>query len=405
MAKLRVMRRWASSLLVFAAVVFVISHLFESTHPWVGFLRAVSEASLVGGLADWFAVTAIFRHPLGIPIPHTAIVPSQKDRIGRTLGNFLKNHFLTRDIIAAEVRRLGLSERAAHWLRDPENSRKLAGQLAGGMARAIQALPEREVRALIERNALERVQKTSVAPIMANLLSVVTTGNRHFELLDEVLDIMSRAVAEHRDVIKGRLKKESPWWIPGPVDQAISKQLLAALEGSMVEIRNNPFHPLRKRFDKAVSDFIERLRSSPEVAARADALKDQFLNSAVIEEFVAGLWDSIKTSAARYAADPEHHQPDMLATGITSAGDSLLAKPELRAELDTFLTDQIADAAEKHRDQIADLVARTVAAWDPEVASKRLELAVGSDLQFIRINGTLVGGLVGLILHALKTLL
>ena len=286
MAKLRVMRRWATGLLVFAAVVFVITRFFESTHPLLGFVRAAAEASLVGGLADWFAVTAIFRHPLGIPIPHTAIVPSQKDRIGRTLGNFLKNHFLTRDIIAAEVKRLGLSERAAHWLREPENSRKLAGQLAGGLARAIQALPEREVRALIQRNALERVQKTSVAPIMANLLAVITSENRHHELLDEILDVMSKAVAEHREAIRGRLKRESPWWIPSPVDQAISKQLLAALEGSVAEVRRNAFHPLRKRFDQAVSEFIERLRSSPDVAARADALKDQFLNSAVIEEFV-----------------------------------------------------------------------------------------------------------------------
>jgi uncharacterized membrane-anchored protein YjiN (DUF445 family) len=405
MAKLRVMRRWATGLLVLAAIIFLVSHLFESTHPWVGFLRAAAEASLVGGLADWFAVTAIFRHPLGLPIPHTAIVPSQKDRIGRTLGNFLKNHFLTRDIIAAEVRRLGLSERAAHWLRDPENSRKLAGQLAGGLARAIQALPEREVRALIQRNALERVQKTSVAPIMANLLAVVTSENRHHELLDEILDVMSKAVAEHREAIRGRLKRESPWWIPSPVDQAISKQLLAALEGSVAEVRRNAFHPLRKRFDEVVSQFIERLRSSPEVAARADALKDQFLNSAVIEEFVAGLWESIRNSAARYAADPEHNQPDTLAVGITSAGDSLLSNAVLRAELDEFLTDQIASSAEKHRDQIADLVARTVAAWDPAVAARRLELAVGSDLQFIRINGTLVGGLVGLILHAFKLFL
>ena len=272
----------------------------------------------MGGLADWFAVTAIFRHPLGIPIPHTAIVPSQKDRIGRTLGDFLKNHFLTRDIIAAEVRRLGLSERAAHWLREPENSRKLAGQLAGGLAKAIQALPEREVRELIQRNALERVQKTSVAPIMANLLAVVTSENRHHELLDEILDMMSKAVAEHRDAIKGRLKRESPWWIPAPVDQAISKQLLAALEGSVAEVRRNAFHPLRKRFDEAVSQFIERLRSSPEVAARADALKDQFLNSAVVEEFVAGLWDSIRNSAARYASDPEHKEP-----GDPGRGDHL----------------------------------------------------------------------------------
>src|SRR5688500_339445 len=153
------MKRRATGLLAVAAGVFVAAWYFEAAYPWLGYVRATAEASLVGGLADWFAVTAIFRHPLGIPIPHTAIVPSQKDRIGRTLGNFLKNHFLTREIIAAEVKRLGLSERAAHWLREPENSRKLAGQLAGGLARAIQALPEREVRALIQRNALERVQK------------------------------------------------------------------------------------------------------------------------------------------------------------------------------------------------------------------------------------------------------
>lgn len=404
LARLRVMRGWASGLLVLATIVFVVARFFEATYPWVGFIRATAEASLVGGLADWFAVTAIFRHPLGIPIPHTAIVPSQKDRIGRTLGNFLKNHFLNREVIAAEVRSLRLSERIAHWLRDPDNSRRLAGQLAAGLARAIQELPEREVKALIQRNALARVQTTNVAPIMGNLLALVTSENRHHELLDEVLDLVSRAVAEHRDVIKGRLRRESPWWMPGPLDQAIAKQLLAAVEGTVAEIRANVNHPVRRRFDSAVADFIERLRHSPEVSARADALKEQFLSSAVIEEFVAGLWDAVRSSAARYASDPSPEHPDALAVGITSAGDSLLANEALREELDEFLTSQIATALERHRERIADLVARTVATWDPEVATKRLEMAIGSDLQYIRINGTLVGGLVGLLLHTLMVL-
>lgn len=404
LARLRVMRRWASGLLVLAAAVFVVARLFEAAHPWVGFIRATAEASLVGGLADWFAVTAIFRHPLGIPIPHTAIVPSQKDRIGRTLGNFLKNHFLNHEVISAEVRSLGLSERIGRWLRDPDNSRRLAGQLAAGLARAIQELPEREVKALIQRNALARVQTTNVAPIMGNLLAMVTSENRHHELLDEVLDLVSRAVAEHRDAIKGRLRRESPWWLPGPLDQAIAKQLLAAVEGTVAEIRANANHPVRKRFDAAVAEFIERLRHSPEVSARADAIKEQFLSSAVIEEFVAGLWDSIRGSASRYASDPSPEHPDALALGITSAGDSLLANETLREELDEFLTVQIATALERHRERISDLVANTVASWDPEVATKRLELAIGSDLQYIRINGTLVGGLVGFLLYTLMVL-
>src|SRR4051794_14365814 len=182
-ARLKAMKRRATGLLAVALVVFVVASVFEPVYPWLGFIRATAEASLVGGLADWFAVTALFRKPLGLPIPHTAIVPTQKDRIGRILGNFLQEHFLTRDVIAAKIRSIHLGERVARWMADPAESKQIAKQIAGGLAKAIQSLPDEEVTALIRKSAANRLQATRIAPILSDILALLTTDRRHQDLL------------------------------------------------------------------------------------------------------------------------------------------------------------------------------------------------------------------------------
>ena len=224
------MKRVATGLLVVALLIFLAARAFEPAYPWLGFVRATAEASLVGGLADWFAVTALFRRPLGLPIPHTAIIPTQKDRIGRVLGGFVEKHFLSREILSAKLSGLRVSERAAEWVVRPENSARVATQVAAAVAKAVDALPEAEVTDLIRRSAVARLQSVRVAPILGNMLSVVAADDRHQELLDEAIGLVTRAVAENREMLRDSFREGSPWWLPGVVDEALYRRIITALD-------------------------------------------------------------------------------------------------------------------------------------------------------------------------------
>lgn len=398
------MKRMATGLLGVAFVIFVIARYFEPVHPWLGFVRATAEASLVGGLADWFAVTALFRHPLGIPIPHTAIIQTQKERIGRVLGGFVQNHFLSKDVLAARLTSMRLSERVARWLSDPEQSRRLARHLAAGVAQAVQAMPEAEIRTLIRDTAVTRLQAVQLAPMVGNLLTVVATDDRHQALLDEALKLVRDSLEKNRDELRRKIREESPWWVPGAVDHAFHRKLEAATQRLIEDVQADPQHPLRLQFDTKFRDFIERLKHSPEIAARAETLKSNLLEHPAVEEFASSLWDRARTAAERFTGDADQPTLEPLARGINAVGASLSADAARRAELDDFLITFFAGVLEKNRQEVGDLIADTVRQWDPEVAAQRLELAVGRDLQFIRLNGTLVGGLAGLIIYSVSLL-
>lgn len=399
-ARLDRMRTRATGLLVFAAVVFLVSRHYTPILPWFDWVRAASEAAMVGGLADWFAVTALFRRPLGLPIPHTAIIMTQRDRIGRVLGSFVQRHFLTRDVVVAELHRLQPAERLARWLSSPENSARVAALLQSGFARTVQAVPDAEFRALIRRAAVERVEQTLVAPILGDVLASVTNDDRHHEFLDQALQLVLQALSENGESIRAQIHRERPWYVPGVVDNAIYKQLLRTTAQTLAEVRADAEHPLRLKFDRALRAFAEQLKHSPDVSAKAETIKSQVLSADVVEGIVDGVWDSVRASALRYGADGEAPS-EGLVRGIAAAGAALLANDAVRAELDETLIALVADAAERNREHVGALIARTVQAWDPAVAAARLELAVGPDLQYIRINGTLVGALAGLALHAL----
>ena len=403
-AQLVKMKRVATGLLVIALLVFLVARMLEPAYPWLGFVRATAEASLVGGLADWFAVTALFRRPLGLPIPHTAIIPTQKDRIGRVLGNFVEKHFLSRQVLSAKLSGLRVSERAARWLIRPENSARVASQVAAAVAKAVEALPQGEVTELIRRGAVARLQAVRVAPILGNMLSVVAADDRHQELLDEAIGLVSRAVAENREVLRDSFREGSPWWLPGVVDEVLYGRIIAALDALLADVRADPAHPLRRRFDEAMRDFIERLKHSPEVIARAEALKRDVLDDALMEGLSAALWQRVRQAAARYGAEPDRASLEPLERGLVTLGESLLANEALLGELDAFLAAQVSAMLEDHRQEVGELIADTVRAWPPEMAAERLELAVGRDLQFIRLNGTLVGGLAGLVIYTFMQL-
>jgi uncharacterized membrane-anchored protein YjiN (DUF445 family) len=404
-AELIAMKRVATGLLVLALAVFLVARILEPTHPWIGFVRATAEASLVGGLADWFAVTALFRRPLGLPIPHTAIIQTQKERIGRVLGNFVQNHFLSKDVLSLRLGSMRVAERAARWLSEPENSGQLARHIAVGFAQAVQTLPDSEVQALIQESAVTRLQSLQLAPMLGSLLSIVATDQRHQILLDEALRLGREALVKNREEVRQRISEASPWWVPGAVDHALQRRIEEASQRLIDEVRADPHHPLRIKFDVAFRDFVERLQHSPEVIARAEALKTDLLSHPVVGEFASSLWQRARGAAARFSGSADDQALEPLSRGIGAVGASLLANRERLAELDAFLTDFAASVLEQHRHEVGMLIADTVRQWDPDAAAERLELAVGRDLQFIRLNGTLVGGLAGLIIYTISLLL
>src|SRR5438105_3770848 len=258
-AQLDAMKRQATGLLALAAVVFVGASLYEGRYPWLGYVRATAEASLVGGLADWFAVTALFRHPLGLPIPHTAIVATRKERIGRILGTFVQNHFLSRDVVATNLRAVRPAERAARWLADPEHGRRIARQVASGVAKTLDTLPDADVRALVQQVVSARLQATRVAPTLGKTLALVLVDDRHQGLLNEAVRFAAQAVHDNRDVIRERVRAESPWWVPGVVDDQIYQRIIVTVEGLLRDIGARPDHPLRAAFDTGLRDFVDRL--------------------------------------------------------------------------------------------------------------------------------------------------
>ena len=403
-ARLDAMRRRATGLLVFAAAVFVAARMLEAGRPWLSFVRATAEASLVGGLADWFAVTALFRRPLGLPIPHTAIIATQKDRIGRVLGNFVQKHFLAPEVVEVELRALGLAERASRWLADPAHRDQLAHQLVGAVATMIETLPDAEFRELVRRSTLEGLQGAAVAPLLGNLLTILTTNDRHQELLNAALRLVGDAVRDNEAAIEQRLRAASPWWVPGPVDAAVARRLVEVLEDLLREVAADRSHPVRRRFETAVEDFVEKLKYEPDVLPGAEALKTELLGHPVVEEMAAALWDTARRSASRYRRQRDVGAWLALERGLGAALESLFTNAAVRREVEDFSVQVAGALVASHREAVGGLIARIVSEWDPNVAVRRLELAVGSDLQFIRINGTLVGGLVGLLIHTVSVL-
>jgi uncharacterized membrane-anchored protein YjiN (DUF445 family) len=398
-ARLDAMKWRATGLLAVALLVFIVALVFEPQYPWLGYVRATAEASLVGGLADWFAVTALFKHPLGIPIPHTAIVATRKERIGQILGTFVQKHFLSREVITANLRRVHPAERAASWLADREHARQIARQFASGLAKTIEALPRDEVQELVSQVVRNRVRSFRVAPALGKTLALALGDNRQEELLNAAVRLAADAVRNNRDVIRDRVRAETPWWVPPVVDDKIYQKIIVAVERLLGDMVKDPAHPLRTAFDDAIRDFIDRLQHSPEVIARAEALKEEWLMDEGTGELSRRLWDGIQEAVRGAAGGGGNNLPTPFDNGLSEFGVALQSNPAILSEIDDLLIDLTAGVVEKYRIEIGDLIAQTVAGWDPEATSKRFELAVGRDLQFVRINGTLVGGLVGLVIY------
>jgi uncharacterized membrane-anchored protein YjiN (DUF445 family) len=398
-----IMRRRATALLAFFAVLFVamatLAHMQPTLAPfWVRLVRATAEAAMVGGVADWFAVTALFRHPLGIPIPHTAIVANRKDRIGRSLGNFVGNNFLAREVIARQLAGMKLGERAAQWLVDPEHQARVARAIANGLARAAESIPDDELTESVHATLVAQLRKTHVAPLLSDLLTMATAGDRHQEMLDKLVRLVSRIVYENKELIRQRVSEESPWWVPGAVDDKLYQKIVAGIERTLVEVAEHDDHPLRAQLDSALHDFVERLNSSPETIARAEAMKERLLEHPAVAELSAALLGAARHSLVKYAG-PNPPSPEPLQRAIGAIAERALGNEQLLREVDDTIERLVLGVVDQYRPEVAELIARTVEGWDATAASRKIEVQIGRDLQFIRINGTLVGGLVGLMLY------
>jgi len=402
--RLDAMKRRATGLLAVAAGIFAVATWLEPRYAWIGYVRATAEASLVGGLADWFAVTALFRHPLGLPIPHTAIVATRKDRIGRVLATFVQSHFLSRDVIAAKVRSIHPAERVARWLSQVENTRQIAQQVASGVSKTLESLPDDEVGGLVRQGVTAQLRAVRAAPALGQTLQLVLAGNRHQELLNEAVRLAAQAVHDNRELIREQVRSESPWWVPGVVDDLLYQRIVGAFETMLRNIGSDPHHPIRATFDAALRDFVDRLEHSPEAIARADAIKEAWLADPAVGDLSGRLWEMLRGAVGRYATRAEGEAPGPLESGIAAFGAALVTNERLLVQINDLVTDLVASVVEQYRPEIGDFIAQTVAGWDPAATSRRFELAVGRDLQFVRINGTLVGGLVGLGIYTLSRL-
>jgi uncharacterized membrane-anchored protein YjiN (DUF445 family) len=399
--KLRALRRMkavALSMLLAAAVVFVVTTR-HGGDGWVGYVRAFSEAAMVGALADWFAVTALFRHPLGIPIPHTAIIPNRKDQIGRSLGEFVEGNFLTQEVLAERLSHAHVGERLGVWLRRPANAARAGDAVADLLRGTLEVLDDRQVQEGLERVVRARIDATPAAPLVGRIVEVSVEGGHHQRLLDAVLVALRGFLDDNRTTFRRRLEQESPWWVPEPIDDRIFKKIYAAVERFMEEVAADPHHEVRRTIDSRVAAFAERLQHDPLLLAKGEELKRELLEHPEVRAWLESLWMSLKNGMVAAAGDPGSELRVRLLAGLQHLGARLATDPELQRKLDRWVESAIGYLVDHYRSEVSDLIAGTVERWDAETTSRKVELQVGRDLQFIRINGTIVGGLAGVMIH------
>lgn len=400
-AALRRMKRIAGLLILLMAAIFGVSRLVLDSQPWVAWPAAFAEAALVGGLADWFAVTALFRHPLGIPIPHTAIVPRNQARIGVTLGRFVANNFLKPDEVVTKLRQVDIPRLIAAWLARPDNRAKAADRLAAAVPGIINALDDEDVGRFLQSNLADRLKDVGVTPIFGQALGLLTAEGHHHRLLDELLERAHILVHDNRALIEKRVGEQIPRWLPKAVDRVVYQKVLAALDNTLEEIRQ-PDGPWRRQFDAATSQFIAELRDSPEVRAKGDALLHRVLSNPTLKQYFHDIAAALKSRLVSDATAPESALKAQLDKALQVYGETLVRDDGIRDTLGHWIEQAVLSTVVARREQIGEWIGSVVQKWDSRTIVDKLETQVGRDLQFIRINGTLVGGLIGLLLHAIE---
>ena len=401
------MKRLALVLLAAAAALYALATALDARHPAWGYVAAFAEAAMVGAIADWFAVTALFRRPLGLPIPHTAIIPENKDRIGRNLADFIAQHFLGTEQVLAKVREFDAAGRLSAWLVQPANAQRVGQHLLAVGRWVVGALDDVRVQAFVADLARRGLRQVDVARLSGQVLEAMTHERRHQELLDGVLVQVAKLLGEDRvlhtitDAIAQEVRALKVVGLDQVAARLATRKVVVIVAKTIIDMADDPQHPLRVRFDDSVASFVERLQSDAALQARVEGVRDELLDNPALARYVNAVWAELLGWLQADMAQASSTVGQRIADAALMLGQRLQADEQVRGWVNGELQAAAPHLIERYRDDIRDYIAQHVAQWDAQEMTNELERHIGRDLQFIRINGTLVGGLVGLTIHVL----
>ena len=402
---LRRIKLAATALLVFTAALFLVARHYEPTHWAWGYVASFAAAATVGGLADWYAVVALFRRPLGLPIPHTAIIPRNHLRIADTLGEFIETNFLAPEPVEKRLGEVDFAALVADWLVEPERAAALADFVLRLLPQTLGAIEQSGLKGFLGKRIMTELERVELAPLAAGLLSAVTEKGRHQRLLDELLGALEKVLTNEETLaaLRERIRKELPALFNlYRADAYLLRKIVASTSGFIQDARADRRHPLRVEFDSFVTGFIEQLRSSQAFARRAERLKRDLLARPEITAIAEGAWESLRTFLEQDSRAPDSQIRRQLEAMLVDIGGQLARDPAIRAEINRGMVRVLADFVQSQKSGVGRFIADQVKGWDIDMLIGRIELTVGRDLQYIRFNGALIGGLAGLALHALE---
>ena len=396
----------ATGLLVLMAAVFAVSRSLEPSYPWLGYMKSFAEAAMVGGLADWFAVTALFRHPLGLPIPHTAIIPRNKDRIGEALASFIQENFLIPAVVARRMQRLDVAGAAGRFLQTPAGEgTKIRAGASRLIADVFESLDDERLGGIVKGAISTRLRNMEVAPLLGHALASAINEDRHVPMLEAAIRWTARALDANEQLIRDMVRKKANWALKlAGLDTKLADSIITGLRKLTVEMSTDPAHPVRRKIEEALAQLANDLQAKQETRQRVEAIKEQLLDNQSVSLWLDTLWQKGREAVIRAARNPDAVLAGKLGEVLKSMGGTLEKDQRIRAAINQFARRTAVGLAASYGGSMVKLVSETVRGWDARTVTNRLEAAVGRDLQYIRINGTLVGGLVGLILHLIDKL-
>jgi uncharacterized membrane-anchored protein YjiN (DUF445 family) len=384
---------------VLAAIVFLLT---RDRHGALGFVNAAAEASMVGAIADWFAVTALFKHPLGLPIPHTALIPKRKDDLGRGLEEFVGENFLQEAIIRDRIGAAGISRRIGVWLAEPANARRVVDEVAEVAAIALAKVRDDHIESLVRDALTPRFREEPIAPLLGGLLSEALHDDLHHGLVDLALEELHGWLVENPDTVADVIGERAPWWAPPRLNDAVTGRIHTELVNWVGDIRDDPQHRARAALDSVLTQLADDLLHDAATQARAEALKERILDNPAVIRSAVSLWDALRRALTSSLQDPRGAVRQRMLTEITAFAGRLSSDAGLQTRLDGLAADAAVFVVDRYGAELTAVITHTIERWDGREAARRIELHVGRDLQFIRINGTVVGGLVGVVIHAVS---
>jgi uncharacterized membrane-anchored protein YjiN (DUF445 family) len=401
----RRMRLVATGMLVAMAILFVVANHHDETWPWLGFVKAFAEAAMVGGLADWFAVTALFRHPLGLPIPHTAIIPRNKERIGAALASFLRDNFLIPAVVARRMQRVDVAGAAGRFLARPPAQGRLREGASRLIADLLEALDQERLGGMVSGAVAARLRSLEVSPLLGSALEAAISDERHIPILDNIVTWVGRTLDANEDLIRDMVHQRAGWIMRmAGLDEKLAEAIIDGLRRLTIDMAVDPRHPLRSKAEEALATLAWDLQYDPEMRARVEAWKNEIVANRAVTDWVGSLWENSRAALLRAARDPDAAMAGRFGEALRQLGQTVEQDKRLKRAINLFARRAVVGTVASYGDGIVTLVSETIRGWDAQTVTNRLEGAVGRDLQYIRINGTLVGGLVGLLIHTIEVM-